>query len=94
MVGPAICFDILCIFTISPCTSVIIPVFVSWPTFVPLIFNADGYERFLSLNLQLLAQFANSKSAAYREYVMSTYGDGAYRKYFEKYLDQLEEGSD
>ena len=59
-----------------------------------LIFNADGYERFLSLNLQLLAQFANSKSAAYREYVMSTYGDGAYRKYFEKYLDQLEEGSD
>ena len=29
----------------------------------------------------------------YREYVMSTYGKGAYRKYFEKYLDQLEEGT-
>jgi hypothetical protein len=58
------------------------------------VFNVDGYERFLSSNLQLLAQFANSKSAAYREYVMSTYGQGAYRKYFEKYLDQLEEGSD
>ena len=57
------------------------------------VFNVDGYERFLSSNLQLLAQFANSKSAAYREYVMSTYGKGAYRKYFEKYLDQLEEGT-
>ena len=53
------------------------------------VFNQSGYERFLQINVNLLARFANSKSAAYREYVMSSYSAGAYRPYFEKYLEEL-----
>jgi len=57
------------------------------------VLNVDGYNTFIAYNTAILARFANSKSFAYREYVMSTYGGGAYRKYFEEYLKQLEEGS-
>ena len=53
------------------------------------VFNQSGYERFLQTNVNLLARFANSKSPAYREYVMATYSDGAYRPYFEQYLKDL-----
>ena len=57
------------------------------------VLNADGYNTFIAYNTAILARFASSKSFAYREYVMSNYGGGAYRKYFEEYLKQLEEGS-
>ena len=57
------------------------------------VLNKDGYNTFIAYNTAILARFANSKSFAYREYVMSTYGGGAYRRYFEEYLKQLEEGS-
>lgn len=57
------------------------------------VLNVDGYNTFIAYNTAILARFASSKSFAYREYVMSTYGGGAYRKYFEEYLKQLEEGS-
>ena len=57
------------------------------------VLNVDGYNTFIAYNTAILARFANSKSFAYREYVMSNYGGGAYRKYFEEYLKQLEEGS-
>jgi hypothetical protein len=53
------------------------------------VFNQSGYERFLETNVNLLARFANSKSLAYREYVMSSYSAGAYRAYFDKYLEDL-----
>jgi hypothetical protein len=53
------------------------------------VFNQSGYERFLQTNINLLARFAASKSAAYREYVMSSYSGGAYRAYFDKYLEDL-----
>jgi hypothetical protein len=58
------------------------------------VLNVDGYNTFIAYNTAILARFASSKSFAYREYVMSTYGGGAYRRYFEEYLKQLEEGSD
>ena len=57
------------------------------------VLNVDGYNTFIAYNTAILARFASSKSFAYREYVMSTYGGGAYRRYFEEYLKQLEEGS-
>jgi hypothetical protein len=57
------------------------------------VLNVNGYNTFIAYNTSILARFANSKSFAYREYVMSTYGGGAYRRYFEEYLKQLEEGS-
>ena len=57
------------------------------------VLNKDGYNTFIAYNTAILSRFANSKSFAYREYVMSTYGGGAYRRYFEEYLKQLEEGS-
>ena len=57
------------------------------------VLNVNGYNTFIAYNTAILARFANSKSFAYREYVMSTYGGGAYRRYFEEYLKQLEEGS-
>ena len=53
------------------------------------VFNQAGYERFLQTNIELLARFANSKSPAYREYVMSSYSNGAYRAYFDQYLKDL-----
>jgi len=53
------------------------------------VFNQRGYEIFLQTNVDLLARFANSKSLAYREYVMSSYSKGAYRPYFEQYLKDL-----
>ena len=53
------------------------------------VFNQRGYEIFLQTNVDLLARFANSKSLAYREYVMSSYSKGAYRPYFDQYLKDL-----
>ena len=53
------------------------------------VFNQKGYEIFLQTNVDLLAKFANSKSLAYREYVMSSYSNGAYRPYFDQYLKDL-----
>ena len=53
------------------------------------IFNQSGYDRFVEINVKLLVRFANSKSLAYREYVMANYSNGAYRPYFEKYLEEL-----
>ncbi len=56
------------------------------------VFNQSGYDRFEEINLNLLARFANSKSLAYREYVISSYSGGAYRAYFDKYLEGLASG--
>ena len=53
------------------------------------IFDQSGYDRFVEINVKLLVRFANSKSLAYREYVMANYSNGAYRPYFEKYLEEL-----
>ena len=53
------------------------------------IFNQSGYDRFVEINVKLLVRFANSKSLAYREYVMSSYSNGAYSPYFDQYLKDL-----
>ena len=54
-----------------------------------LVFNEAGYNLFVQSTLPLLVSFAKNKSLAYREYVIQSFGDGAYRKYFEKYLEEL-----
>ena len=54
-----------------------------------LVFNETGYNLFVQSTLPLLVSFAKNKSLAYREYVIQSFGDGVYRKYFEKYLEEL-----
>ena len=51
--------------------------------------DETGYNLFVQSTLPLLVSFAKNKSLAYREYVIQSFGDGAYRKYFEKYLEEL-----
>jgi hypothetical protein len=54
-----------------------------------LVFNEAGYNLFVQSTLPLLVSFAKSKSLAYREYVIQAFGKGGYRKYFERYLEDL-----
>ena len=54
-------------------------------------FNYAGYELFLQANVGLLATFANSKSYTHRQLIIQRYGDGAYRKYFNQYLKELDQ---
>lgn len=54
-----------------------------------LVFNEQGYNLFIESALPLLVGFAKNPSLAYREYIIQGFGNGAYRKYFEKYLDEL-----
>jgi len=48
------------------------------------VFNQAGYDQFTAVNAQLITAFLNSKSLAYREYVISNYG---FRQYWEKVLE-------
>jgi len=48
------------------------------------VFNQAGYDQFTAVNAQLIAAFLNSKSLAYREYVISNYG---FRQYWDKLLE-------
>ena len=54
-------------------------------------FNYAGYELFLQANVELLAIFANSKSYTHRQLIIQRYGDGAYRKYFNQFLKELDQ---
>ena len=47
-------------------------------------FNQAGYDQFTAMNAELIARFLNSKSLAYREYVISNFG---FRQYWEKVLE-------
>jgi hypothetical protein len=48
------------------------------------VFNQAGYDQFTAVNAQLIAAFLNSKSLAYREYVISNFG---FRQYWDKLLE-------
>ncbi len=48
------------------------------------VFNQAGYDQFTAVNAQLITAFLNSKSLAYREYVISNYG---YRQYWDKVIE-------
>ena len=54
-------------------------------------FNYAGYELFLQANVELLAIFANSKSYTHRQLIIQRYGQGAYRKYFNQFLKELDQ---
>jgi hypothetical protein len=56
-------------------------------------FNEAGYNLFVQSALPLLVSFAKNSSLAYREYVIQSFGQGNYRKYFEKYLEDLANSS-
>jgi len=47
-------------------------------------FNQSGYDQFTAMNAELIARFLNSKSLAYREYVISNFG---FRQYWDKLLE-------
>lgn len=47
-------------------------------------FNQAGYDEFTLKNAQLITAFMNSKSLAYREYVISNFG---YRQYWDKLIE-------
>ena len=48
------------------------------------VFNQAGYDIFTASNVELIARFMTSKSAIYREYIMSNFG---YREYWNKVLE-------
>ena len=48
------------------------------------VFNQAGYDQFTAMNVELIARFMNSKSLAYREYVISNFG---FRQYWDKLLE-------
>ena len=48
------------------------------------VFNQDGYNQFTAMNAELIARFLNSKSLAYREYVISNFG---FRQFWEKVIE-------
>ena len=54
-----------------------------------LVFNQQGYDLFLASAAPVLAAFAKNSSVAYREYVIQSFGKGAYRAYFDQYLKDL-----
>ena len=54
-----------------------------------LVFNQQGYDLFLRSAAPVLAGFAKNPSVAYREYVIQSFGEGAYRAYFDQYLKDL-----
>ena len=54
-----------------------------------LVFNKQGYDLFLQSAAPVLAGFAKNPSVAYREYVIQSFGKGAYRAYFDQYLKDL-----
>ena len=54
-----------------------------------LVFNQQGYDLFLASAVSVLAGFAKNPSVAYREYVIQSFGEGAYRAYFDQYLKEL-----
>jgi len=54
-------------------------------------FNQAGYNVFLQSNVELLAKFAASKSYTHRQLIIERFGDGTYRKYFQKYLEDLDQ---
>ena len=54
-----------------------------------LVFNQQGYDLFLTSAATVLAGFAKNPSVAYREYVIQSFGKGAYRAYFDQYLKDL-----
>jgi hypothetical protein len=54
-----------------------------------LVFNQKGYDLFLASAAPVLAGFAKNSSVAYREYVIQSFGKGAYREYFDQYLKDL-----
>ena len=54
-----------------------------------LVFNQQGYDLFLASAAPVLAGFAKNSSVAYREYVIQSFGKGAYRAYFDQYLKDL-----
>tara|TARA_R110001583_G_scaffold98918_3_gene244064 strand:- start:195 stop:1367 length:1173 start_codon:yes stop_codon:yes gene_type:complete len=55
------------------------------------VFNQSGYELFLQSNVELLAKFASNKSYTARQLIIKRFGDGTYAKYFQKYLQELDQ---
>ena len=54
-------------------------------------FNESGYQVFLQSNVELLAKFAASKSYTRRQLIIKRFGDGTYARYFQKYLEDLDQ---